>query len=241
MKHIKLILIVFILGLFLNHLVSCDSENGTNSEVEIIIEESTVTDIDGNTYMTVKIGSQWWMTENLATTTFNDGTPITLVEGNTTWNNITTPAYCWYDNNEDANKYSKGALYNWYVVNTQKLCPSNWHVPSQKEWEKLEEYLDSLGYNRTQGKILKSETGWKDEGNGIDFFHFSAKPSGYLFSEESFKGVGESGNWWTSSLFFDFESPAKPWLVFMHYELDYVFHIYGDKKENGYSVRCIKD
>ncbi len=81
---------------------------------------ATVTDIDGNAYNTVTIGNQVWMAENLKTTTYNDGTPIPLVIDGATWGALTTPAYCWYNNDEATNKELYGALYNWYTVNTGK-------------------------------------------------------------------------------------------------------------------------
>lgn len=88
----------------------------------------TLTDIDGNIYNTVKIGSQIWMKENLKTTTFNDGKPIPL------------PTYT--DTSTFFNRpYHYGAYYNWKAVNTGKLCPTGWHVPSGKEWTTLTDYL----------------------------------------------------------------------------------------------------
>ena len=83
---------------------------------------TALTDIDGNVYTLVTIGTQVWMVENLKTTKYNDGIGIPLITDNTAWKNTATPAYCWYDN-DMSNKNLYGALYNWYVVNTDKLCP----------------------------------------------------------------------------------------------------------------------
>src|SRR5665647_1584626 len=91
------------------------------------LQAQTVKDIDGNVYHTVKIGTQVWMVENLKTTKYNDGTSIPNIIDGTTWSNLTTPGFCFY-NNDAANKNIYGALYNWYTVNTGKLAPTGWHV-----------------------------------------------------------------------------------------------------------------
>ncbi len=95
-----------------------------------------VKDGDGNIYQTVTIGTQIWLKENLKTTRYNDGTDISLITDQTEWKNAISAAYCWYDN-DITNKDPFGALYNWYAVNTGKLCPKGWHVPSESEWTEL--------------------------------------------------------------------------------------------------------
>ncbi len=100
-----------------------------------------VTDVDLNTYHTVKIGNQWWMAENLATTRFNDGTEIPNVSSNLDWYELSTEAYCWYENDEEAYKDPYGALYNYHTVENDKLCPEGWHVPWESEWQELEIFL----------------------------------------------------------------------------------------------------
>lgn len=113
---------------------------------------STITDIDGNVYETVQIGEQAWMAENLKVITYNDGTPITLEENNTNWSNLSTEAYCWYNNDSVNNADPYGALYNWYAVQTGKLCPSGWHVPSDSEWSELTTFLTNNGHSGTEGR-----------------------------------------------------------------------------------------
>ncbi|MBN2275562.1 MAG: T9SS type A sorting domain-containing protein [Bacteroidales bacterium] len=107
------------------------------SEIQVLT--TRVQDAEGNLYSTVKIGNQVWMGENLRTTLYRNHEAIPLVTGNTAWTNLTTPAYCWYDN-DDANKIY-GALYNWYTVNTGNLCPAGWHVPTDEEMTTLINYL----------------------------------------------------------------------------------------------------
>ena len=111
--------------------------SGCDKEKEIPEE---VLDIDGNIYHTVIIGNQIWLAENLKTTKYNDGTPVSLVTDNTGWINLSTPGYCWYDN-DITNRETYGALYNWYAVQTGKLCPKGWHVPSDAEWTVLTDFL----------------------------------------------------------------------------------------------------
>ena len=105
-----------------------------------------VSDVDGNTYNSVAIGSQIWMTENLKTTKYNDGTDIAFITDSLGWLNDQLGAYTWFHNDIDY-KNVYGALYNWYAVNTTKLCPNGWHAPTEDEWITLENYLIANGYN----------------------------------------------------------------------------------------------
>jgi hypothetical protein len=108
------------------------------NEVSFTAGHGRINDIEGNTYHSVEIGNQVWMVENLKTTKYNDGTSIPLVNNGLTWKSLTTPAYCRYNNDAINNKVTYGALYNWYTVNTGKLCPKSWHVPTDSEWKLLE-------------------------------------------------------------------------------------------------------
>jgi uncharacterized protein (TIGR02145 family) len=122
---------------------------GTNYGNEIFFSTKgatgTVSDVDGNTYQTIQIGTQIWMAENLKTTKYNDETSIPNVTDATEWLNLTTPGYCWYNNDAATYKTPYGAMYNWYAVNTGKLCPAGWHVPSEPEFYVLDDYLGSEG------------------------------------------------------------------------------------------------
>ena len=100
----------------------------------------SVSDIDGNIYKTVQIGTRVWMAENLRTTKYNNGTAIPLVTGDTAWVALTTPAYCWYNNDAVTYKTPYGALYNGYALDMtinggKNVCPANWHVSTDEEWE----------------------------------------------------------------------------------------------------------
>jgi uncharacterized protein (TIGR02145 family) len=132
--------------------------------IKMIANAGDVTDADGNVYQSVRIGNQVWMTENLRVTKYNDGSDIPLDTSRSTWIATPTPKYCFYNNTTNADSIKKyGALYNWYVVdssNPKKLAPTGWHVPSDAEWNTLQDYLIANGYNldgaTTGNRIAKS-------------------------------------------------------------------------------------
>lgn len=175
-----------------------------------------VTDADGNTYKSVKIGKQIWMSENLRTTKYNDGAPIPFLQKSHEWTNCNTPAFCYYRNtgNQDAQK-KYGALYNWYVVNTKKLAPFGWHVPTVEEWNKLEMYLIANRYNwdnwTTGNKIAKAlaaSADWRRYekigaiGSVVQLNNrtgFSAFPSGFRSNHGGFATIGTCTGFWTAS------------------------------------------
>ena len=136
------------------------------------VANSQVTDIEGNVYKTVKREAQTWMKENLKTTKFNDGSAIPLVENGSVWAKLKQPAYCWYEN-DTTNKNKYGALYNWYAVETGKLCPIGWHVPSDKVYLAEVPYpcASRQGYGGTYSLNLEPESGcnyWTSTENSID-------------------------------------------------------------------------
>ena len=118
---------------------------------ELINDSSSLKDFDGNVYKTVTIGTQVWMAENLKTTKYKDGTAIPLVKVASAWANLQTPGYCWYLNDSVTYKNVIGGYYNWFTVNTGKLCPSGWHVPTKDEWITLANYLG--GFSIAGGKL----------------------------------------------------------------------------------------
>lgn len=213
--------------------ISCKKDEDSPNPVS---NSGTLIDIDSNTYKTVKIGNQWWMAENLKTTKFNDGADIPQVTDNVDWSGLTTSGYCWVDNDEVSYKEMYGALYNWYAVNTGKLCPDGWHVPTDQEWIELTDYLASRGYTNQMGKVLKSKTGWNDYGNGSDNFGFNALPGGFRYGQGHFESPGYGGYWWTNSEY----DATEAWRRIMSYDNDDVFRGFFTKT-NGFSIRCVKD
>ena len=200
------------------------------------LHSQTVKDIDGNVYKTVKIGTQTWMAENLKTTKFNDGKVILLVT-DTTWHSIVTPGYCWYDN-MTIYKNSYGAMYNWWAVKSGKLCPSGWHVPSDEEWTSLITF--SGGENTAGGKLKETGTAhWKSPNtDATNESKFTALPGGSRFdSDGSYYGMGDYGNWWSSTEFDSF-SPGSAFISMMDYRTAEISKGFP-KKQSGASVRCL--
>jgi uncharacterized protein (TIGR02145 family) len=193
-----------------------------------------VNDIDGNTYNSVKIGNQIWMRENLKTIKYNDGTSIPLVTNATTWSNQSASAYCWYNNDETANKATYGAMYNWYAVNTGKLCPTGWHAFSDPEWNSLMAYLGS----DAGGKLKETgTTHWQSPNNGAtNVSGFTALPGGYRDPGGTFFDIGYDSNWWSSTEYST--TYAYRWIIM--YSGSSIPQA-GSLKQGGYSVRCIKD
>ena len=141
-------------------------------------EPETITDADNNVYHIVKIGNQLWTAENLGTTKYNDGAPIPIAPS--VWENSTSGGYCWYNEGNNFRKKKKyGALYNWYAVNTRKLAPKGWHVPTAAEWDTLRRYVLSKD-------VLISKSG------------FSALPAGEC-TGAGFVGLGSIYSWWSST------------------------------------------
>lgn len=247
----KILSLCFLLSLVTLVFTACETEDETTPNV--------VSDIDGNSYNTVVIGTQTWIAENLQTTKYNDGTPISYIaDNNYAWASAATGAYCWYNNDQDfAEGNSYGALYNWYAVETGKLCPSGWHVPTDDDWNTLENFLADNGYNydgTTGGgrakiaKALAKTTGWtKFSAPGVvgntdypDYRNksgFSAMPSGFrVYYNGVFSSVNTNTDWWSSTT-------TTGGFVFGRSVNNYSANMYRTSivKSYGLSVRCVKD
>jgi uncharacterized protein (TIGR02145 family) len=212
----------------------------------------TVTDVDGNIYNTITIGTQVWMKENLKTTKYRNGdsigttTPATLdISGES------TPKYQWaYDGNE-SNVATYGRLYTWYAItDSRNVCPSGWHVPTDAEWTTLFNYLtnNGYGYGGSGSNIAKSmaaTSGWTTNttagtvGNdqaSNNSSGFSALPGGYRLLNGAYDLIGGFGYWWSST---EYDSTVA-WNRFMTYNYSDVLRNYPNK-QSGFSVRCLRD
>jgi uncharacterized protein (TIGR02145 family) len=205
---------------------------------------TNIADVDGNTYRTVAIGTQMWMAENLKTTLYNTNVAIPLVTDNAAWIALTTPAYCFYDNNEGTNKPLYGALYNWWAANNADLCPTGWHVPAEAEFSALEIYLgmdpgvigtwDFRGTD--QGTQMKNTTGWTS-GNGTNTSGFSALPGGYRYNiDGTFNLSGSTTYFWAA----DQLDATRGWYRRLDGNQGGV-NKGATEKPAGKYIRCVKD
>ena len=197
------------------------------------LQYGSVTDIDGNTYKTIKIGTQTWMAENLNVTHYKNGDPIANVLDSTEWFNLDTGAFCNY-NNDEANAPIYGRLYNWQAVDNSKgIAPEGWHVPAKYEWETLINYLG--GSNGSAPKIrIEGDDYWWAHGIGNNESGFSAIGAGARV--DSFKELKGYALWWTSS-----ENTLLGGEYVYIDALNQNIIIINASKQCGMSIRCIKD
>lgn len=182
MKFISNLSLIVFLSLFI---FAC-SNNGNSNEKPI----NTVTDIEGNCYNTAKIGNQTWMLENLKTKTFNDSTAIKKHVTGTDWGDLTNQSsqYQWADTSDLNNVVVEelpfdfyGAMYNHWAIESGKLAPEGWRIPTQADFKQLEDYLSANGFENKEAIALKSSTGWvNSSGNGTNAIRFNGLPNGYI-------------------------------------------------------------
>lgn len=226
--------------------------NTIQKEVKVC-NSCVMTDIDGNEYQIVTIGSQVWMAENLKVTRYKNGDVIPNVTDDNEWSNLSTGAYCSYSNSDYFVK-RYGLLYNWFAVNDiRNLAPEGWHIPTDDEWKELELYLgmdpelvDIPGYLRTQiGVKLKSTSGWKDDDlinewgfdwRGTNTSGFTALPGGGRFNYGPFYAITEEAHFWTSTE----STNTYSWERMLKFDGGRVGYV-SSNKGHGFSVRCIKD
>jgi uncharacterized protein (TIGR02145 family) len=217
----RIFLIYSMIPILLFSISACKFE-----DPEPVFEVGSVTDVEGNIYKTVKVGSQEWMAENLYTQTFYDGTEILYIGGDTlSWMNNNLPAYTWFGGDEQ-NRPAYGALYNWFAVSHEAgLCPDGWRIFSRNDWDRLQNYLmkrhrrsnDPIDNVNAVGKMLKScrqvnnphnqdcstdeHPRWNanDIHSGTNDYEFDALPGGIRRSTGGFSGRGAFALWWTTT------------------------------------------
>jgi len=205
--------------------------NCSKKEEEQPAEESC-RDINGNEYLTIKIGSQVWMAENLRTTHYRNGDKILYVSDSQQWDNLTTGAYTYY-NNEEINMNTYGCLYNWHVANdSRNIAPEGWHVPTEAEWITLINYLQGSG-----GKMKEEgTTHWQSPNTGAtNESGFTALPGGQHIGW-GFYHLGTNGYWWSVT---EYDSTSGINLTLYHDNSDWWLSDFY--KTDGFSIRCIMD
>lgn len=201
-------------------------------------DPTTVTDIDGNVYHFVTIGTQVWMVENLNVTHYRNGDTISNFINSYDWNNTLTGAYRNYADNP-ANGKIYGKLYNFFsITDSRNLCPPGWHVPSDAEWRILREYLG--GFNAGGRLKEKGTEHWLNPNTGaINSSGFTALPGGSYFDfQGKFAALEAAGYWWSSTTIKPYY--AAFWL--MVYDGNYMTSVSeGAFEYCGLSIRCLKD
>src|SRR5690606_17262717 len=224
--------------------LSCSGDDDGNEPdgPEGVISEALdpVTDIEGNSYPVRRIGDQVWMVSNLKTTTYNDGTPITEITDWEEWFYTDTEAYVWYDNDTDESTGNFGARYNGHAVNTGKLCPEGWHVPTIEEFITLVELGGGIP---NAGAHLKSTALWEyPASEAYDTFGFNALPAGFRNYDGAYEDRLYEGAFWTSSEFHEdneYSSGSAYTITLRTHSVR--AEDYTRSRTMGYSCRCLKD
>lgn len=222
---------------------------GDPDVTEPVKETGTVTDIEGNTYKTIKIGNQWWMAENLKVTHFADGQELSEITDKGEWANTSAPAFCHFNNTESG----AGLLYNFHVVaNESEIAPYGWHVATDEDWKILEEFigmpadeLDNTNWRgTTEGDQLKEEststTGWffYDNtvwGNNASGFSAVGGSCRVYNGEWGIPVLRYSGFWWT-----DTSKNGYGWFRNLDYKKSGIFRFTANPNY-GFSIRCVKN
>jgi uncharacterized protein (TIGR02145 family) len=218
MKKIILILSVFSI------LYSCSKKEATPTVVTSIVPSI------------ITIGTQKWMNKNLDVTTYRNGDTIPQVIDKTTWSNLTTGAWCFY-NNDAANGAKYGKLYNWYAVNDSRgLAPQGWHIPTDAEWTTLSTLLG--GEDIAGGKLKEVGTlNWMSPNTkATNETGFLALPGSVRDNSGIFFSVGNDGAFWSATL----DKSNFVWVRFLTYNSGNIYR-YSNSMRNGFSVRCLKD
>mgnify|MGYP006292784259 FL=1 len=183
----------------------------------------------------VTIGTQIWCAQNLSVRTYRNGDPIPQVTDPTAWGNLTTGAWCWYNNDSATYAVTYGRLYNWYAVNDPRgLAPNGWHVPTDAEWTTLTNFL---GGDSVAGGKMKSIIAWNSPNIGAtNSSGFWGLPGGGRIYNNSFAGVGNFGYWWSASAI----DTSNAWSRYLYTNSNNVDRG-GDNKTIGFSVRVVSD
>lgn len=200
------------------------------------VASDVLKDGDGNVYRTVKIGNQIWMAENLRSTKYIDGSPIPEVKDAKAWADNTTGAFCWYNNDGATYDALYGKLYNWHAINTGKLAPPGWRVPTDEDWDEL---VKTLGGDKLAGMKMKiaGKLHWQGNEKATNESGFGAY-SGFRSNNGGFIYHSTKGLYWSSTQ--NFNSPQNAFGRELAYSFDGVNRVSYHKGHGGF-VRFIKE
>ena len=240
----------------IGYMDSLDTEKSPDAtfSINLIVCADSVTDVEGNVYQAVKLGNQVWTVTNLRTKKFNDGTAIPFDAATDAWKDNTTPLYCYPKSATDTNVVNQfGLLYNFYAVETGKLAPPGWHVPTSKEWVEFETCLIAAGFNwdgsKSGDKIAKAisaKMAWDTStvagaiGNDLvknNASGFSAYGTGFRHESGVFEPPGRYTGWWTSTA----ASSDHAGMIDLHYNQPDWSNAHHYRSACGYPVRLIKN
>lgn len=208
-----------------------------NSGVSLNILGNNAIDFDNNLYPIINIGTQNWLQTNLNVSHYRNGDPIPQVTDPTEWYNLTTGAWCYYNNDSATYASLYGKIYNWYAVaDPRGLAPQGWHIPDTIEWNTLQDFL---GGELIAGDKLKDTTIWVNNGIGVmatNSSGFTALPGGYRDFPGPFNDVTRYTSWWSSNS----DGPGYAWYRALLDNCSCLYK-YWDSNRTGFSVRCIKD
>ena len=255
MKKLTLISIFMLLSMVF---IQCSDDDNNQSEQTEVTDapeevETTVTDADGNIYNTITIGDQVWMLENLKTTKYNDGTQITQYSfevNGINWGSLNNEEafYQWADTSDLNNVVEEeltidayGAMYNYFAIETGKLAPEGWRIPTVADFQALETFLANDGHTGNQATVLKTTTGWlPSSGDGTNLYGFNAVPNGYVSAIGTSTFANGICSWATKNVNGgpSIGSQTRV-LVQLH---DEGIMLYGDNAiQIGAGIRCIKE
>jgi uncharacterized protein (TIGR02145 family) len=185
----------------------------------------------------ITIGNQVWSSSNLNVSRYRNGDIIPQVTNNSDWQNLTTGAWCWYNNDSVTYAATYGKLYNWYAVNDLRgLAPLGWHIPTDAEWTILTDYLG--GTIVAGGKMKQTGTTlWTSPNtSATNTSSFSGLPGGTREYGGAFTYVGSLGGWWSASQ----NTTTTAWYRYLWHSVADATRL-NDYKARGFSVRCVRD
>ena len=232
--------------------ISCDEEKSATAPE---VMTGTLTDIDGNTYNTIKIGNQWWMAENLRVRHFQDGAEISHITDNSEWKECGSSyfggrAACCAFSNEENNVATYGLLYNWYAMGGE-IAPDGWRVPTDEDWKILEQQLGMSSSQADEKGCRASGVGGQMKDRGTSHWAspnegasntsgFAALPGGLRYSEGSFSESGHYAYFWTSNFDLVLWGDIPCWHRYLRYDESTVCRSTTYVK-SGLSIRLVKE